>query len=182
MKKKIFIGFGVAICIMICFSSIYAMDIDGWWAARTNAQQGDFVTGEWITLLGYYKKVSYMYIANANENAYGGPVWFYLWDDLGGAYIEEMYPVIYTKNNVIVLFGPTGYDEDGNFWGNTIVLRPYGSISRPNSLKGFYTLYDMENLVTTDQFVRMGTLDMSRVEPKNVPKDIKDMQITPPPN
>ena len=178
MRKKILISLGVAICMMICFNSVYAMDIDGWWAARMNVQQGDFVTGEWITLLGYYKKVSYMYISNAKENAYGGPIWFYLWDDLEGNYIEEIYSYVYIKNNVIVLFGPTGYDDTGNFWGNTIILKPYGSISRPQYLKGFYTLYDMEYQGTTDQFVRMGTLDMNRVEPKNVPKDIKDMQVT----
>ena len=178
MKKKILFSLGIAICIMICFSSIYAMDIDGWWTARMLVQQGDFVTGEWVTFPHYYKKVSYMYIANANENAYGGPVWFYLWDPLGNAYIEEMYPVIYCKNNVIVLFGPTGYDEEGNYWGDTIVLRPYGPISRPSFMKGFYTLYDMENLGTPDQFVRMGTIDMTRVEPKKVPEEVKNMQIT----
>ena len=122
------------------------MDIDGWWVVRSNVLQGDFVTGEWISFLGYGKKVSYMYISNANENSYGGPAWFYLWSDLDQKYIEEIYPLIYIKNNVIVLFGPTGgSDDEGNYWGNTIVLRPYGAISRPSLMKGFYTLYDMEN-------------------------------------
>ena len=178
MKKNILISLFVVIGLSIFITSAYTMDIDGWWVVRSNVLQGDFVTGEWTSLLGYGKKVSYMYISNANESAYGGPVWFYLWDDLSGTYIEEIYPLIYTKNNVIVLFGPTGQDDEGNFWGNTIVLRPYGAISRPNLLKGFYTLYDMENQVTPDQFVRMGTIDMNRVQPKNVPKEVKDDQIT----
>jgi len=178
MRKKIFTSLVVAIGIMICFTDAYAIDIDGWWTVRTNLQQGDFVTGEWTTLYGTGKKVSYMYILDAHESAYGGPVWLYLWSDLDNKYLEEIYPIIYIKNNVIVFFGPTGQDADGNYWGNTIVLRPSGSISRPNVMKGFYTIYDMENIGTPDQFVRMGTLDLNRVEPKNVPKDVKDMQIT----
>jgi hypothetical protein len=180
MEKKIFASLVVAIGIIICFNSAYAIDIDGWWVVRSNVLQGDFVTGEWISFLGYGKKVSYMYISNAKEDAYGGPAWFYIWNDLDQEYIEEIYPLIYIKNNVIVLFGPTGGpDVDGNFWGYTIVLRPYGAIGRPNSMKGFYTLYDMEDEGTPDQFVRMGTIDMSRVQPKYVPKEVKDDQITP---
>ena len=178
MKKKTFTCLVVAIGMMICFTYAYAMDIDGWWVVRSNVLQGDFVTGEWIPFLGYGKKSSYMYISNAEENSYGGPAWFYLWSDLDQKWIEEIYPLIYTKNNVIVLFGPTGQDADGNFWGNAIVLRPYGSTGRPNLMRGFYTLYDMENKVTPDQFVRMGTMDMNRVQPKYVPKDVKDMQVT----
>jgi hypothetical protein len=117
---------------------------------------------------------------DANENAYGGPVWFFLWDDLGQNYIKEIYPITYIKNDIILFFGPTGQDADLNFWGNTIVLRPYGPmIGRPTSMKGFYTLYDLENEGTPDQFVRMGSLDMVRVEAKYVPQEVKDLQIAP---
>ena len=177
MKKKIFISLGVAICtIMTCFTSAHAIDIDGWWTVRTNLLQGDFSTGEWVSLIGTGKKVSYMYICGARENAYSGPVELFLWDDEGAAYIEETYSYNYIKNGVIVFFNPTGQDENGDLVGNTIVLRPFGAIARPNIMKGFYTLYDMESTVTTDLFVRMGTLDMNRIQPKNVPSAVKALQ------
>ncbi len=179
MKKRIFTGFVVAIGIMICFTDAYAIDIDGWWTVRTNLQQGDFVTGEWTTLYGTGKKVSYMYIVDAQESSYGGPAWLFLWDDASQNYIKETYPITYVKNNVILLFGPTALDTAGNYTGNTIVLRPSGSPGSPYSMSGYYTIYDTENIVTPDQFVRMGTLNMNRVDPKYVPKAVKDLQNTP---
>jgi len=178
MKKNILISFCVAISIiMTCFVSAYAIDIDGWWSVRTNFLQGDFTTGEWVSLVGAGKKVSFMYICGAQENSYSGPAELYLWDDEGQAYIEETYSIIYIKNGVFVFFNPTYYDGS-NFAGNTIVLRPYGGgPSRPAILKGYYTLYDLENVVTTDLFVRMGTLDMSRIQPRSVPDEVKALQI-----
>ena len=180
MKKRIFTGFVVAIGIMICFTDAYAIDIDGWWTVRTNLQQGDFVTGEWTTFYGTGKKVSYMYIVDAQESSYGGPAWLFLWDDASQNYIKETYPITYIKNNVILFFAPTGEDADLNFGAGTILLRPYGPvIGRPNEMKGFYTVYDTEIILTPDQLIRMGTLDMNRVDPKNVPKAVKDLQNTP---
>jgi hypothetical protein len=178
MKRRIITSLVVAISLMISVTYAYAIDIDGWWKVKTILQQGDFTTGEWTTFHGAGKKASYIYIFNAQEGSYGGPAWLYLWDDEGGGYIEEVYPLIYIKNNVIVLFGPTSVDANGNDWGNTIVLRPYGPIGYPNQMKGFYTLYDMENQGTPDQFVRMGTLVMVRVAPNLVPVEVKDMQVT----
>jgi hypothetical protein len=175
MKKRIFIGLLVFFSLMIFFTYAYAIDIDGWWVAGTNFIQGNFQTGEWTRLSGHGKKRSFMYILDAHEGSYGGPASLFLWDDSAGGYIKETYPVIYIRNNVILLFGPTSQDADGNFTGNTIVLRPYGPIGRPYLLRGYYTLYDTENIITTDQFVRMGTLNMSRVDPKNVPKEVQDL-------
>lgn len=179
MKKKFLTGLLVVIGLVISATYAYAMDIDGWWAARTNLIQGDFQTGEWTTLLGYGKRLSYMYMVDANENSYGGPAWLFLWDDLSSSYIKEIYPIIYVKNNIILLFGPTFQDADGNFVGNTILLRPYGTLGHPYMLRGYYTVYDTENVGTTDQFVRMGTLDMTRIEPRYVPKEVKDLQLEP---
>jgi hypothetical protein len=185
MKKRIFIGLLVFFSLMIFFTYAYAIDIDGWWKVGGIIKQGDFVTGEWTTSYPQGKKRAYVYIAGAEENAYNssGGAWFYLWDGLSGGYIEsETYPVIYIKNGLIVLFGPTGYDSDGNFWADTIVLRPYGGpIGHPSLMKGYYTLYDMEKLVTPEQFVRMGQLIITRVEAVNVPDDVKKLQITAPP-
>jgi hypothetical protein len=180
MKKNILISFFAIIGLLIFITSTHAIDIDGWWVVRTNLLQGDFQTGEWTLLLGYGKKISYMYILNAHESVYGGPAWLFLWDDKSGGYIKELYPIIYIKNSVIVLFGPTmGPDANGDYAGNTIVLRPYGSPNAPYLMSGHYALYDTENIVTPDQFVRMGTLNMSRIDAKYVPKDVKDLQIAP---
>lgn len=177
MKKRIFIGLLIFFSLMIFFTYAYAIDIDGWWKVGGIIQQGDFVTGEWTTFDSHGKGASYMYISGAQENAYNtyGGAWFYLWSPLDKNYVKETYPMIYIKNNVLVFFGPTGQDTDGNFWADTIVLRPRGPIGRPISLHGFYTLYDMETIVTTEQFVRMGPLNMTRVDPKDVPDAVKNM-------
>ena len=180
MKRKIFIILIIPISLLIFIASAYAIDIDGWWRVRGKIQQGDFVTGEWITFNSRAKQVSYMYISGAQENSYNtyGGTWLYLWSPRDSKYIEEIYPIIYIKNNIILFFGPTGQDDAGNFWGYTIVLKPLGPIGRPSSMTGFYTLYDMENVGTPDQFIRMGTIDMIRVEPKDVPEEVKNNQIT----
>jgi hypothetical protein len=178
VKRKILASLIVGIGLMILTSHAYAMDIEGWWAVRMNFIKGDFQTGEWTTLLGYGSKVGYMYITNAEENSYGGPSWLFLWDDSTQQYVEETYPVSYIRNGVILFFTPTIVDQDGNYYANTILLRPYGSANSPYLMKGYYTFYDTENLVTPEQFIRMGTLFMGVIQPQNVPTAVQDLLLS----
>ena len=178
MKKKILTSLMVVIGLIISTTFACAIDIDGWWAVRTNFLQGDFQTGEWTTLLSYGKEVAYMYITNTEENSYGGPAWLFLWNDSTQQYDEETYPITYTRNGVIVFFTPALQDQDGNYYANTIVLRPYGSPGSPYLMKGYYTFFDTENLVTPEQFVRMGSLFMGRIQPQNVPTAVQDLLLS----
>jgi len=185
MKGRIITILVIAISLMISVSYTYAIDIDGWWKVKMNVLQGDFVTGKWTKFTGLGKHGAYMYISGVNENSYNLPLypgsgaWFYLWDGEAGEYIEEIYPFIYVKNGIIVLFMPTGGpDENGNFWGCTIVLRPYQFLGQVYLMKGFYTLFDMENQGSIEQFIRMGALEMNKVNVNNVPKEVKNLQAT----
>ena len=40
----------------------------GWWSGKGTYLQGDFVTGDWITLQARGKKVSYLYIFQDTSN------------------------------------------------------------------------------------------------------------------
>jgi hypothetical protein len=86
------------------------------------------------------------------------------------------------RNNIVVLTIPTSLDADGNLiHGRTIVLTVYGGPNTLNSMKGYYTLYDIETTVTPEQFVRMGPVDAYRVNPDKVPKDAADLVSGQPP-
>ncbi len=177
MKREISLTLIISIGLLIFIPYAYG-DIDGWWKVKINRQEGDFVTGEWQVDVLAGKSASYIYISGAQENAYNsyGGAWLYLVNL--GSYIEEYYSTIYMKNGIIVLFDPTGLYADGNFAGTTIVLRAYGPPGNPTQLKGYYTLFDMETSVTPDLFVRMGPVTMNKIQAKDVPDVVKQMQVT----
>ncbi|OGP88479.1 MAG: hypothetical protein A2156_03375 [Deltaproteobacteria bacterium RBG_16_48_10] len=171
MKGKILLSLVIALGLFNFISPAWAQfNISGWWSGKGTHEQGDFVTGDWTSLQARGKKVSYLYIFQENSNS--GTGYLALWDDLSQTYLLEIYTV-YIKNNVAVLYIPTGYDQDGNPAAATIVLRPFGSASTVTSMRGYYTLYDLESTVTPDQFVRMGPILLNRVLVSRVPPEVK---------
>lgn len=170
MKRKIFFGLVIVVCLWTFIPSVQAQTIAGWWSGKGTYEQGDFVTGDWIALQARGKKASYLYVFQ--ETSTSGTGHFVLWDDLSESYILETYTLFF-KNNVVVLYAPTGFDPEGNPAAATIVLRPLGSASTVVSMRGYYTLYDLENTGTPDQFVRMGPVLFNRVLVDKVPLDVK---------
>jgi hypothetical protein len=147
-------------------------DIAGWWSGKGTYIQGDFVTGEWVSLQARGKKVSYLYIFQETSNT--GTAHLLIWDDQSQDYLSEVYN-LFIKNNIIVLYIPTLFDPTtGSPAGATMVLRPVGSASAIVSMSGYYTLYDMESTGSTDLFVRMGPIMFTPVLVKLVPQLAKD--------
>jgi hypothetical protein len=180
MKKNISIFGALFICLLIFVPHSHAQSsIEGWWKARMAIQQGHFETGTWNRILATGKHGSYLYIIKSTS--YNGTAYLVLWDDLEQKYIIENY-TLYMRNNIVVLTIPTSLDADGNLiHGRTIVLTVYGGPNTLNSMKGYYTLYDIETTVTPEQFVRMGPVDAYRVNPDKVPKDAADLVSGQPP-
>ena len=174
MKKTISI-FGITFtCLLIFVSHTYAQSsIEGWWRARMVIQQGHFEAGDWDRMQATGKHTSYLYIVKSTSN--DGTAYLTLWDDLEQKYIIEDY-MLYMRNNIVVLTIPTSLDADGNLvHGRTIVLRIYGGPNTLNSMKGYYTLFDKESAGTPEQFVRMGPVDVYRVNPDKVPKEAAEL-------
>ena len=179
MMRKIFFCLVFMISLVLSGTPAWAQhDIAGWWSGKGTYEQGDFVTGEWITLKAGGKKASYMYIAfEGSSNT--GTAHFVIWDDLTGDYILEPY-YLFVKNGIVTLFIPTFYDSTtGLPGGATIILRPYGSASTTTAMKGYYTLYDLETEGSSDLFVRMGPIVLNRVLVKQVPEKVKELVRTP---
>lgn len=174
MKKTISIFGALFICLLIFVSHSHAQSsIEGWWKARMVIQQGHFETGTWDRIQASAKHGSYFYIIKSTSN--NGTAYLVLWDDLDQKYIIENY-MLYMRNNIVVLTIPTSLDTNGNLIdGRTIVLRVYGGPNTLNSMKGYYTLFDIESTGTPEQFVRMGPVDAFRVNPDKVPKDAADL-------
>ena len=182
MNKKAFICIIAILAVFAFTSNAYSLYIDGWWKARMTIQEGDFVTGDWFTLQASVKKVSYIYIAGAMENSFLGIAWLILWNPGGQNYIiepsvpDENHYTVYNKNNICVIAVPSVIDIDGNAAaGSTIVLRTYGTPNRATALKGYYTLYDIENVGTPDMFVRMGPIHATRVDVQDIPQEVLDL-------
>ena len=173
MIRKICFSFVLAICLFIVLPPAYAQnEISGWWSVKGTYLQGDFVTGDWTTLQARGKKVSYFYIFQ--DTSTSGTGYFVLLDEATQTYILETY-ILFFKNNIVVLYIPTGFDTNGDPAAATIVLRALGSASTITSMSGYYTLYDMENTSTTDQFVRMGPVFATRVLISQVPDAVKQL-------
>ena len=171
MKKNISIFGVVFTCLLIFVSHAYAQSsIEGWWRARMAIQQGHFETGTWDRIQATGKHTGYLDIIKSTSNS--GTAHLVLWSDLDQRYILESY-TLYMRNNIVVLSVPTSADADENLIaGSTIILRIYGGPNTLNSMKGYYTLFDIESTDTPEQFVRMGPVDAYRVNPDKVPEDV----------
>jgi hypothetical protein len=175
MKKNVLIYLIFFICFFIFISNTYAdSNIAGWWRATITIQQGDFVTGVWDTIYSQGKKRSYFYIDL--PSSLSGTAYLALWNDLEENYILETY-TLYIRNNIAVLVIPSAVDATNGdvMSGSTIILRVYGSPNNLYNMKGFYTLFDRENAVTPEEFVRMGPVSAYRIGVREVPKDVKDL-------
>jgi hypothetical protein len=173
MKRKIFLSLVIVLGLFILIPPAWAQyDIAGWWSGKGTYIQGDFVTGEWVSLQARWKKVSYLYIFQETSNT--GTAHLLIWDDQSQDYLLEVYNLI-IRNNIIVLYIPTLFDPTtGNPAGATIVLRPVGSASAIVSMSGYYTLYDTEATGSPDLFVRMGPIMFTPVLVNLVPQLAKD--------
>lgn len=173
MKGKIFLSLVIVLGLFILISPAWAQyNIAGWWSGKGTYIQGDFVTGDWVSLQARGKKVSYLHIFQETSNT--GTAHFLIWDDPSQDYLLEVYN-LFIKNNIIVLYIPTLFDPTtGNPAGATIVLRPVGSASAIVSMTGYYTLYDMEATGSSDLFVRMGPIMFTPVLVNLVPQLAKD--------
>ena len=173
MKGKIFLSLVFVLVFSILIPPALAQyDIAGWWSGKGTYIQGDFVTGEWVSLQARGKKVSYLYIFQETSNT--GTAHLLIWDDQSQDYLSEVYN-LFIKNNIIVLYIPTLFDPTtGSPAGATMVLRPVGSASAIVSMSGYYTLYDMESTGSTDLFVRMGPIMFNPVLVNLVPQLAKD--------
>ena len=173
--RKIFFCLVLMISFVLFGPPAWAQyDIAGWWSGKGTYEQGDFVTGDWISLQARGKKVSYLHIT-FQESSNTGRADFVIWDDLNQDYILEPYN-LFVKNNLVVLFIPTFYDSStGLPAGATIILRPLGSASMTTALRGFYTLYDLDTAGSADLFVRMGSIMLNRVPVKLVPDQVKEL-------
>ncbi|RPJ08321.1 MAG: hypothetical protein EHM36_05620 [Deltaproteobacteria bacterium] len=162
MKGKICLSLVGVLSLFIFMTPAWAQyDIAGWWSGKATYEQGDFVLGDWVNLEGRGKKASYLYIFQETSNA--GTAHFLIWDDETLDYLLETYS-LYIRNGICVLYIPTFFDPTtGAPAGSTIVLKPNGSPFHFTSMKGHYTLFDMEATGTTDLFVRMATVMFNRV-------------------
>ncbi len=174
MNKKILISLSVVISLLIPISYSYSdSTIAGWWKLRINVQQGDFVTGDWISMRPTGKKVTYLYISL--PSSFSGTAHIAIWDDLGQSYFLESY-TLYIRNNIAILVIPTSFDADGNMLsGSNIVFRVYGAPNHINELRGYYALFDIESAGTPEQFVRMGSLNATRISPNKVPDEVANL-------
>ena len=174
MKKNVLIYLIFFICFHIFISNTYAdSNIAGWWRATITIQQGDFVTGVWDTIYSQGKKRSYFYIDL--PSSLSGTAYLALWNPLEGNYILETY-TLYIRNNIAALVIPSSVDANGDLIsGSTIILRVYGSPNHLSNMKGYYTLFDRENTVTPEEFVRMGPVSAYRIDVRQVPEDVKDL-------
>jgi len=176
MTRKIGLGVISVVAFFIFLTPAWAqLDISGWWSVKATYLQGDIVTGDWITMQARGKKVSYLYVFQ--ETATSGTGQFVIWDDASQSYLLEVYTLFF-KNNVVVLYIPTGFDSSGNPAAASITLRALGSASTITSMSGYYAAYDTENESTPDQFVRMGPVMANRVLVSQVPDAVKQL-ITP---
>ena len=174
MKSKILNSLIIFICLFIPISYTYAdSTIAGWWKLRINVQQGDFVTGDWISMRPTGKKVTYLYISL--PSSFSGSAYIAIWDDLDQGYFLESY-TLYIRNNIAILVIPTSFDADGNMLsGSNIVFRVYGAPNHINELRGYYALFDIESEGTPEQFVRMGSLNAARISPNKVPDEVANL-------
>ena len=186
MMRKFFFCLVFMVSLVLFGTPAWAQhDIAGWWSGKGTYEQGDFVIGEWTTLQARGRKASFMYITfEGSSNT--GTAHFVIWDDLTGDYILEPY-YLFVKNGIVVLFIPTFYDDSTNEFpglpglpaGATIILRPFGSASTTTSLRGYYTLYDLDTLGSADLFVRMGSIALNRILVQQVPEKVKELVRTP---
>jgi len=175
MTRRICFGvISVVVFFMFLTPAWAQLDISGWWSVKGTYLQGDFVTGDWVTLHAGGKKVSYLYLFQ--QTATSGTGQFVIWDDLSQSYLLEDYTLFY-KNNVVVLYFPTVFDTSGNPAAANLIFKAVGSASTITSMSGYYTLYDMENESTPDQFVRMGPVLATRVPVSRVPDEVKQLII-----
>jgi hypothetical protein len=173
MIRRVCFSFAFVMGLFIFLTPAFAQnEISGWWSVKGTYLQGDFVTGDWTTLQARGKKVSYFYFFQ--DTSTSGTGYFVLWDDLSQTYILEIY-TLYFKNNIVVLYIPTTFDGNGNPATSTLILKALGSAGRITSMSGYYALYDTENEVTTDQFVRMGPVLATRVLISQVPDAVKQL-------
>ena len=179
MMRKIFFCLVFMVSLVLFGTPAWAQyDIAGWWTGKGTYEQGDFVMGEWTTLQARGKKASFLYITfEGSSNT--GTAHFVIWDDQTDDYILEPY-YLFVRNNIVVLFIPTFYDPETGFpAGATIILRPVGSANATASLRGYYTLYDLDTVGSSDLFVRMGSIVLNRVPVKQVPEKAKELVRTP---
>ena len=172
----------VGVLVLFFFAeSPQALDIYGWWKVKFTVDQGDFQTGEWVGIKGAGKKAAYLYFSNSPP-PYGSAV-LLIWDDASNDYIREPAEqgyAAYIYNNIVVLSLGAAFDDNGvPLVGGTIVLKPYGTSYLPYMMRGYYTVYDRETEGTEDQFVRMGSLSATRVQPAQVPELAKE-KVPPP--
>ncbi len=178
MKRKICLSIVGVLGLFIFMTPAWAQyDIAGWWAARAEIDEGDFVTGVWETNHARGKLSFYLYIFQ--ETSTSGMGYFVLWHtETGGvpdSYMMEPYN-LFIKNNIFVLYIPTFFDSTtGAPAGATIIMKPYGGPGVINAMRGYYTLYDMETEGSPDLFVRMGSLFFTRVLVNKVPEDVKKL-------
>jgi len=173
MIRRICFSFVFVMCLFIFLTPAFAQnDISGWWSVKGTYFQGDFVTGDWTTLQAGGKKVSYFYFFQNTSTS--GTGYFVIFDELTQSYILETY-TLFIKNNIVVLYIPTTFDTNGNPAAATIILKAPGSARTITSMSGYYALYDMENEVTTDQFVRMGPVFANAIPPSRVPDAVKQL-------
>lgn len=174
MKKKTLFCFFVTASLLISVPYAFGgSTIAGWWKVAVTINEGDFVTGDWQATQSFGpKSLFYLYISlNGSSSGLAA----FIQSDNGTYSLENTYQV-YTKNNIVVLVGPSTVDTDGNLTsGSTIVLRTLGGYNIPY-MKGFYTRYDN----VTEQIVRMGTLNLSRVLLlQTIPDEVKKLIPSP---
>lgn len=170
MKKKTLFCFFLTASLLISVPYAFGgSTIAGWWRVAVTINEGDFVTGNWhATQTVGQNNLSYLYISlNGSSSGLAA----FIEGDNGTYSLENTYAV-YIKNNIVVLVGPSTVDTDGNLTsGSTIVFRTLGGYNIPY-MKGFYTRYDN----VTDQIVRMGTLNASRVVLlQTIPDEVKKL-------
>ncbi len=173
MIKKTFFLF-LFILISFLFHMLWSIpafaqyDIAGWWKVRFVVDQGDFVTGEWIKIHDQERKGAYVHIFQQDSNRGNADLIF--WSPGDQRYFVESYD-LYLRNNIVVLYIPTFYDGEGNPAASTIVLRQIGS----TVMRGYHTLYDMEQSGSSDLFVRMGPVIFTKVNVNMVPNEVKQL-------
>lgn len=177
MKKTIFISIFVTAITLMIIGHAHALDIEGWWRATMTIDYADFVTGEWESIRATGKNTSYLYFYKIQEYNYSGMGYLVLYDGTKGYYLNITPPgyyTVYVRNNIVVLFIQSGLFDENLASGSTIILRPSGS-GNMSQLKGYYTEYDIENIGTPEQFVRMGSISATRVNVAMVPDDVKKL-------
>jgi hypothetical protein len=177
MKKNLCVSIIVTATILIMISDAHPLDINGWWKVNMSIEHADFVTGHWDKIHATGSAAAYIYLYNVNEYTFNGIGYLALPKGDGTWYLNIVAPghyIVYLKNNIVVLFINSGQWDVDQASGSTLVLRAYGTTSA-TQLKGYYTEYDIENVGTPEQFVRMSSLNAMRVNADMVPDDVMDL-------